>query len=74
MGGAMRHLCQDAVDGALVHFAGHCIFTKTCGHGAQIIQRRHPQSHLCLLIAKLVNLHTERRFFCKNGKCQRSEL
>ena len=61
LGKPYLYLLQDAVDRLLVHFAGDRILPETSSHGPQVVQRGHPQSHLCLLVTELVHLKQQKR-------------
>lgn len=52
----MLYLLEDAIDGPLVHLAGDGVLPQASSHGAQVVQRRHSQRHLRLLVTELVNL------------------
>ena len=50
------YLSEDAVNGLLVHLGVDGVFAQARGHSAEVVQRRHPECHFCLLVAELVHL------------------
>lgn len=52
----ISYLFKNALNGLLVQLAIDGVFTQARSDGAEVIQRCHPERHLCLLVTKLVHL------------------
>ena len=50
------YLSEDAVNSLLVHVARDGFFTQARSDRAEVVQRRHPERHFCLLVTELVHL------------------
>lgn len=50
------YLFKNAINSFLVHLASDSIFTQTTSNSAEVVQRRHSERHLGLLVTKLVHL------------------
>lgn len=50
------HLTEYAINILLVHRASDGVFAQARSNGAEVVQRRHPESHFCLLVTELVHL------------------
>lgn len=50
------HLSNDAIYILLVHLVSDSVFAQTRRNRAEVVQRCHPEGHLCLLVTELVHL------------------
>lgn len=56
MKGKRPYPSEDAVNRLLVHVDRDGVFSQARRDGAEVVQGRHPERHLCLFVAELVHL------------------